>query len=840
LFVSQIESPIIAHIINEMTKLLSIDRKVNKCGHQNKAREDHSSLPRKRLRGGVSLRIFLLLGVMQMSTAWVGQKSIMHRIRPMQNQRKRISTAMATDSRELRFLHGPSSTLQNHLHELSHNSFPQGYGATSLQNNYPHELRHNTVWVSGQRASVMPASATESILSLVGGGVGSIGSKGKRAFSSTTGEDSPTGLFGKQQPKPKQGYGGSFQLTDEERELFNLLRRVRNDTGISTTLRVAGGFVRDRLLATPEFNAHQPFEEKERQGRLTSKFQKSASMGRQGTKVLTSGDHLPVDIDIALDNMLGREFADHLNKYLTSMGEKTVSVGVVMKNPEKSKHLETATMKVDTFWIDFVNLRAEEYTQDSRIPDLMRIGTASEDAFRRDLTINSLFYNINTGEVEDWTGRGFDDLRKGIIATPLAPLTTLLDDPLRVLRSVRFAARLRFKMDDELITAAKDERVRTALGQKVSRERVGGEVDLMLRSPDPVGAMRLLINLKLIDTVFPVSTVIYNKHQTPIIFSEGLALLSTTHDYLVDCRLSPPLWCQKKRTAYGTVELRLTEDEQARRFLWYASFLKPLWDYSKHKSQSIASKRDGKKGSRSEVGRVLVDELKRPIRDAESIEKIMKAADDFTQLMDAGCDISATMILLSDVRITHHAVDGADDDDAVDGTVDDTLVCSMQGRPVDSVTEEDPVWELAMEFRLLCSKVLQRVGPLWRAALFLSTAEQLASLEDGLEYSIEGDTVDESRGERRRGVIERFDVFAAALQQTSLIGIWNGKPLLDGERIKKVLPRIPKGPAFREVMDEQVNWMTTHPGAEADTLSSHLRECFPDYAAEAVASGMSR
>eukprot|EP00553_Chaetoceros_curvisetus_P009785 CAMPEP_0204633412 /NCGR_PEP_ID=MMETSP0717-20131115/27121_1 /ASSEMBLY_ACC=CAM_ASM_000666 /TAXON_ID=230516 /ORGANISM="Chaetoceros curvisetus" /LENGTH=49 /DNA_ID= /DNA_START= /DNA_END= /DNA_ORIENTATION= len=49
-------------------------------------------------------------------------------------------------------------------------------------------------------------------------------------------------------------------------------------------------------------------------------------------------------------------------------------------------------MKVNSFWIDFVNLRAEEYTEESRIPDLMRIGTAEEDAFRRDLTINSLFY----------------------------------------------------------------------------------------------------------------------------------------------------------------------------------------------------------------------------------------------------------------------------------------------------------------------------------------------------------------------------------------------------------------------------------------------------------------
>ena len=122
-------------------------------------------------------------------------------------------------------------------------------------------------------------------------------------------------------------------------------------------------------------------------------------------------EHQPVDIDIALDDMLGREFADHLNDYLQGHGRETVSVGVVFKNPEKSKHLETATMKVGSFWIDFVNLRAEEYTQDSRIPDLMRIGTPAEDAFRRDLTINALFYNINTGHVEDWTGRGFDDLR---------------------------------------------------------------------------------------------------------------------------------------------------------------------------------------------------------------------------------------------------------------------------------------------------------------------------------------------------------------------------------------------------------------------------------------------
>jgi tRNA nucleotidyltransferase/poly(A) polymerase len=67
--------------------------------------------------------------------------------------------------------------------------------------------------------------------------------------------------------------------------------------------------------------------------------------------------------------------------------------------------LETAKLRIYDQWIDFVNLRSEEYTENSRIPT-MKFGTAKDDAFRRDLTINSLFYNINSGAVEDLTERG--------------------------------------------------------------------------------------------------------------------------------------------------------------------------------------------------------------------------------------------------------------------------------------------------------------------------------------------------------------------------------------------------------------------------------------------------
>ena len=679
--------------------------------------------------------------------------------------------------------------------------------------------------------------------------------------------------------------GPKINLTKEEEQLFDLLTRVVYESpGMTTTLRVAGGWVRDKLLATKEFRRGLQYKQQQQYAdaedgeldgnsdderlqqeqqvvRLTRKFlsksRSGPSMGRQGTKII-GGDSTygslvekfaPVDIDIALDDMLGREFADHLNEWLSEHGRDTVNVGVVLANPEKSKHLETATMKVGNYFIDFVNLRAEEYTEDSRIPDLMRIGTAMEDALRRDLTINSLFYNINTGELEDMTGRGLTDLRRGIIATPLPPLTTLLDDPLRVLRSVRFAARLRFVMDDDLRHAASDPRVRSALAQKVSRERVGGEVDLMLRSPDPVGAMRLLVNLRLADTVFPVNAVLpyADRDDKAVLFDRGLVLISTAHDHLVDCKLSPPVWCAKSwsrdsAAAYGAVENILLDDEQGRRLLWYASFLKPLFDETK--TTSAAAKTSGRNKSRSAVTRFMVDELKRPTRDAESVEKIMKAADDFTRLIRSGSDLTATAILLGEVRVWYDCSDQDECPTGVDENFDETtpinpdevtIRCNMISpsgtKEIDCETEDDPVWLHAMEYRLTISKILGRVGALWRAALILSLSEQLAKLnDDELNYAIEGDFMEQDFQEVRRGVIEQYDAFAASFLQLGLMGIWSQKPLIDGGEMKKdVLPGIPKGPVFRDVMDAQIDWMTLHPGGSKEFLVKHLAQTFPDF-----------
>ena len=199
----------------------------------------------------------------------------------------------------------------------------------------------------------------------------------------------------------------------------------------------------------------------------------------------------------------------------------------------------------------------------------------------------------------------------------------------------------------------------------------------------------------------------------------------------------------------------------------------------------------------------------------------MKGANDFKGLMDSGCDFSAVSILLSGIRVS----DGKVKEDG-----ESKISCTMNGQQVITATENDPVWQHAMEFRLLCSKVIRKVGPLWRAALFVAMSEHITdALQGELDYVIEGDIVDESQEELRQREIERYDTFATAMQQIGLVGIWGQKPLMDGGEVKKVLPNIPHGPVFRDIMEEQENWMTLHPCAGPDILARHLQQTFPDY-----------
>ena len=243
-------------------------------------------------------------------------------------------------------------------------------------------------------------------------------------------------------------------LTDQENKLRQLLLDTANYVGTlegckRPELRFTGGWVRDKILG-----------------------------------------HTSHDIDIGIDNMTGHRFGTLMKQYL-EQGDAQTKYGQgilggqakIDANPEKSKHLETITTKILGFEIDLVNLRKETYTEDSRNPT-MEFGTPEEDAFRRDATVNALFYNLSSGEVEDFTGRGFHDMERQLIKTPLPPLQTFKDDPLRILRAIRFASRLGYEIATDDKEAMCNSIVKTALKAKISRERVGAEITKMLKGSE--------------------------------------------------------------------------------------------------------------------------------------------------------------------------------------------------------------------------------------------------------------------------------------------------------------------------------------------------------------------
>lgn len=227
-----------------------------------------------------------------------------------------------------------------------------------------------------------------------------------------------------------------IKITPLESKIFSTILEVCKTNELPTVVRVSGGWVRDKLLSK---DSH--------------------------------------DIDFALDDISGQEMAEKLSAHLYP-GE-TAKYGVIKANSEKSKHLETATLKVHGVFVDLVNLRSEEYADDSRIPTI-KLGTPLEDALRRDLTINAMFYNINEEKLEDLTGHGVDDLTNGVIRTPLEPLQTFLDDPLRVLRVIRFSTRFKFKMLEEVEKAISDPIIKEVLADKVTFERIGLNIALLV------------------------------------------------------------------------------------------------------------------------------------------------------------------------------------------------------------------------------------------------------------------------------------------------------------------------------------------------------------------------
>jgi putative nucleotidyltransferase with HDIG domain len=184
-----------------------------------------------------------------------------------------------------------------------------------------------------------------------------------------------------------------------------------------------------------------------------------------------------------------------------TMLAKDVAKILRVKSVSIFKTYGTAHFKYKDLDVEFVGARKESYESNSRKP-FTKKGTLQDDQFRRDFTINALALDLrseNFGNLID-PFKGLEDLQNGIIRTPLAPDITFSDDPLRMLRAIRFATRLNFKIERNCLEAIKNQSGRLEI---ISQERIAEELNKIILTETPSRGFKLLNATHLLHQFFP-------------------------------------------------------------------------------------------------------------------------------------------------------------------------------------------------------------------------------------------------------------------------------------------------------------------------------------------------
>ncbi len=243
-----------------------------------------------------------------------------------------------------------------------------------------------------------------------------------------------------------------FDIQSHEREIFMMIEQAA--TSLQMPTYVVGGYVRDRLLGRPS----------------------------QDMDIVCVGSGI----------QLAREIAARL---------RPIPRVVVYQR------FGTAMLKHKDLEIEFVGARKESYRADSRKPTVEN-GTLEDDQNRRDFTINALAVSLNAdsfGEIIDPFG-GLHHLEQKLIKTPLSPDRTFSDDPLRMIRGIRFSTQLNFNIEEETYESISRNKNRIKI---VSAERITKELNKILLSPKPSIGFKKLFDSGLLEVFFPEMAALY-------------------------------------------------------------------------------------------------------------------------------------------------------------------------------------------------------------------------------------------------------------------------------------------------------------------------------------------
>ena len=240
----------------------------------------------------------------------------------------------------------------------------------------------------------------------------------------------------------------------------------------------------------------------------------------------------PKDIDIVVTGGInsGIEFAEYVTKRFGIYKEKS--------NPVIFKTYGTAMFQLDGVFFNLTSLedvqvecvaaRSEKYSNDSRKPAVSS-ATLEEDVRRRDFTINSLLINLTSGQLLDLTGLGVSDIKNKIIRTTSDPDLIFSEDPLRMLRAIRFSFKYGFRLDDEILISLSRNNFKI---KNISQERIREEFDKILVFPNVSEALELMRETGLLYYFFPELDrcfgVVQGRHHTKDVFAHILDVIENS------------------------------------------------------------------------------------------------------------------------------------------------------------------------------------------------------------------------------------------------------------------------------------------------------------------------